>query len=83
VPLRDTAGAAFYVCGFVAAELVLIYFRAASWGCWVLAGAILTILALAILIAVIVIPEFARTVREATLRKHPFEVGQPAPNLLR
>jgi O-antigen/teichoic acid export membrane protein len=79
VPLRDTAGAAAYIFGFLSAGLVLVCLGTPHWGYWPVAAGLLAILALSILVAWIAFPTFARTVREAAGCRCPTVVQQPAP----
>jgi O-antigen/teichoic acid export membrane protein len=82
VPLRDTAGGAGYVIGFVSAGLALVYFGTPRWGYWSAAAIMFTGLALSILVAWILFPGFARMVVEATLRKDLSAATPPASNSL-
>ncbi len=82
VPLRDTAGAATYVLGFVAAELGLVYWGAPHWGWWPAAAGALALLILSVLTAGIAFPGLARAVMEAAGRKRAPGVPQSAPNCL-
>jgi len=69
VPLRDTAGAATYVLGFVTAGLATIYFNPSRGGYWLAAVSALAILMLAIGFAWVVFPDLIRTVMTAAGRK--------------
>jgi O-antigen/teichoic acid export membrane protein len=82
VPLRDTAGAAVYVFGFVSAGLALVCCGAPRWGYWLGAAGMLAALALAILVACVAFPAFARIVMEVTGRKRATEAQQTVPNCL-
>lgn len=82
VPLRDTAGAAAYVLGFVALGLALVYSGASQWKLWIAAAGAVAALALALLAASMAFPGLARTVMAASARKGDSTVAPSGPDLL-
>ena len=77
VPLRDTAGAAIYVLGFVAVGLVTVCLGASHWSICLAAVAALTMLVFSIVFAWISFPNLARMVQSAIAVKRFAGVPNP------
>ncbi|MCE9614630.1 MAG: oligosaccharide flippase family protein [Lentisphaerae bacterium] len=78
VPYRDTAGAAAYVLGFVAAGLSFVCLGASHWGFWLASSGMLAIVGLAIVVARVAFPGLARTVLDVILSHRRTGLSQPA-----
>jgi uncharacterized membrane protein YjjP (DUF1212 family) len=80
VPLQDTAGAAAYVLGFVTIGLGLVLLGTPRWGYWSTAAALLTVGVVSLLVAWLLFPRVARTVRALVAGEGVSKIHLPAPN---